>query len=154
MGLEVWRFDYMMLRRLDATSATESFWAFRSRNHWSSLNYLWVRGANWLTIKGKNLNLRYQRDWLGLVSFYKERNVKRSFHKLVFLVRKISRAFQLHKYVINSRRSPLFGLRAWFLPAPIIVISKLSLVFRLLLTFFEEQRAETVKWYDVGFTLD
>lgn len=154
MGLEVWRFDYMMLRRLDATSATESFWAFRSRNHWSSLNYLWVWGVKWLTIKGKNLNLRYQRDWLGFVSFYNERNVKRSFHKLVFLARKISRAFQLHKYVINSRRSPLFGLRAWFLPAPIIVISKLSLVFRLVLTFFEEKRAETVKWYDVGFTLD
>lgn len=44
-GLEVWRFDYMMLRRLDATSATESSWAFRSRNHWSSQNYLWSGNA-------------------------------------------------------------------------------------------------------------
>ena len=36
-GLEVWMFDYMLLKRPECASAPRSSGAFSSRNHWSSL---------------------------------------------------------------------------------------------------------------------
>jgi hypothetical protein len=80
-GLEVWMFDYMLLKRPECASAPRSSGAFSSRNHWSSLKVLisllegftyhfdkvlkslWMKASfNWRSLKSGKLDLEWKRN--------------------------------------------------------------------------------------------